>query len=128
MTEISRRALLRAGVFGVVLVPAVSARPAFGAAGPANLYIRSRFTPLLNAAFKMVGTTSSWSATLLQISDLPPAASGDKYRFGLTFRTPVAGPPQGSYTFRRSGFTATTLFVVPTDASRRSYQAVINRA
>jgi hypothetical protein len=40
----------------------------------------------------------------------------------------VAGPPQGTYLLRRAGFTTTTLFVVPSDASCHTYQAIINRA
>jgi hypothetical protein len=66
--------------------------------------------------------------TLSQVGDLPNAASGDNYRFGLTFRSYASGPPQGTYTLRRSGFKSTDLFVVPSDTSRRTYQAVINRA
>lgn len=127
MTETSRRAVLRAGAFGVVVAPFASVRTAFAAA-TTNLYTRSRFKPLINATFKLVDTTGSWSMTLSQVNDLPNAASGDNYRFGLTFRSSAAGPPQGTYTLRRSGFTSTTLFVVPSDASRRTYQAVINRA
>ena len=127
MTETSRRALLRAGAFGVVAAPFVSVRTAFAAA-TTNLYTRSRFKPLLNATFKLVDATGSWSLTLNQVSDLPSAAAGDNYRFGLTFRSTTTGPPQGTYTLRRSGFTSTTLFVVPSDTSRMTYQAVINRA
>jgi len=127
MTETSRRALLRAGAFGVVVAPFASVRTAFAAA-TTNLYTRSRFTPLLNKAFTLTGATGSWSVTLTQVSNLPQAASGDNYRFGLTFRTSVAGPPQGTFTLKRAGFTSTTLFVVPSDAGRRTYQAIVNRA
>jgi hypothetical protein len=129
MTKISRRAILRTGAVGIALAPFFSARAAFAALAPVkNLYIRSRFTPLRNATFLMASGTRTWSGTLTQISDLPPAAHGDIDRFGLTFHTSAAGPPQGTYSFRRFGFTATTLFVVPSDASRRTYQAIINRA
>lgn len=126
MTETSRRALLRAGAFGVVVAPFASVRTAFAAA-TTNLYTRSRFTPLLNNTFQLVSATRSLSVTLSQVSDLPQAASGDNQRFGITFRSSATGPPQGTYTLRRPGFTSTTLFVVPSDASRRTYQAVINR-
>jgi hypothetical protein len=127
MTETSRRALLRASALGVVVAPFASVRTAFAAA-TTNLYTRSRFTPLVNKTVKFAGPTGSWSMTLSQVSDLPQAAGGDNYRFGLTFRSPVAGPLQGTYTMQRSGFTSTSLFVVPSDTSRRTYQAVINRA
>jgi hypothetical protein len=127
MTETSRRALLRAGAFGAVAAPFASVRTAF-AATTTNLYTRSRFTPLRKATFKLAGATGTWSVTLSAVSDLPHAAPGDNYRFGLTFQSSVVGPPQGTYTLQRSGFTSTTLFVVPSDASRQTYQAVINRA
>jgi hypothetical protein len=127
MTETSRRALLRAGAFGVLVAPFTSVRAAFAAA-TTNLYTRSRFTPLVNKTVKFVGPTGSWSMTLSRISDLPHAARGDNYRFGLTFGSPAAGPPQGSYTLQRSGFTSTTLFVVPSDPGRTTYEGVINRA
>jgi hypothetical protein len=127
MRQVSRRAVLRAAALGVVLAPFVSARQAFAATTTTGRYARSRFIPMRGGTFTMAGATGAWSAKLNTISDLPSAAAGDDRRFGLTFRTSVAGPPQGTYTFRRPGFTATTLFVVPGDASHRSYQAIINR-
>lgn len=128
MTETSRRALLRAGVLGVALAPFASASPAFAAVASSGLYTRSRFTPLLNSRFKLVGKTGTWPMTLTQVTDLPQAPGGAEHRFGLTFHSSVAGPTQGSYILRRSRFTSTTLFVVPSDASRRTYQAVVNSA
>lgn len=127
MKEASRRALLRAGAFGVVVAPFASVRTAF-AATTTNLYTRSRFAPLLDRSFTLAGATGSWSAVLTQVSDLPQAAPGDNQRFALTFRTSAAGPPQGTLTAKRGGFTSTDLFVVPSDTSRRTYQAIINRA
>lgn len=125
MTDTSRRTLLRVGAFGALLAPLASVRTAFAAATTA-LYTRSRFTPLLNKAFTLVDTSGSWSVVLTQVSDLAHAAKGDNKRFGLTFRASVAGPPQGTYTLKRGGFTSTTLFVVPSDAGRRTYQAIVN--
>ncbi|MDT4974923.1 MAG: hypothetical protein QOG98_681 [Pseudonocardiales bacterium] len=127
MTDISRRALMGAGAFGIALAPFASAGAA-SAAVATNLYTRSRFRLLRTHKFTMANTTTTWPVTLTQITDLPPAAKGDNYRFGLTFHCAVAGPPQGTYLFRRSGFTTTTLFVVPSDSSCRTYQAIINRA
>lgn len=126
MTDTSRRTLLRAGVFGALLAPLVSVRTAFAAA-TTNLYSRSRFTKLVNAKFSLVTGTSTWSVTLVSISDLAGAARGDDNRYSLTFGSSVAGPTQGTYTLQRSGFTPTTLFVVPSDSARRTYQAIINR-
>jgi hypothetical protein len=129
MTETSRRTLLRVGAIGVVLAPFASARTAFAAVTTARgLYTRSRFTQLRGASFRLVGANGSWPVTLSRVSDLPHTRRGDKLCFGLTFRTKVAGPPQGSYVLRRSRFKSTTLFVVPSDANRRIYQAVVNGA
>lgn len=126
MTDTTRRALLRASAFGVLVAPLASVRTAFAAA-TTNLYTRSRFSPLINKSFTLVGATGSWSVVLTQVSDLPQAAKGDNQRFGLTLRSSVSGPPQDTYTLKRGGFTSTTLFVVPSDATRRTYQAIINR-
>lgn len=126
MTDTSRRVLLRAGAFGVLLAPLVSVRTALAAA-TTSPYSRSRFSKLQNAKFSLLGETSTWSVTLVSITDLAGAPSGDDNRYGLTFQSAVAGPPQGSYTLQRSGFTPTTLFVVPSDSARRTYQAIINR-
>lgn len=127
MIGTSRRVLLRTSAFGVVAAPFASVRSA-SAAATTDLYRRSRFAPLLNARFTLVDTTGSWSITLAQVSDIPQAAAGDARRFGLTFRAASVGPPQGTYTLGRRGFAPTTLFVVPSDASRRTYQAIINSA
>ena len=126
MTGTSRRTLLRAGAFGALLAPLVSVRTAF-AATTTNLYSRSRFTKLVNAKFSLVAGTSTWPVTLVSIADLPEAPRGDDNRYGLTFASSVAGPPQGTYILKRSGFTATELFVVPSDAGRRTHQATVNR-
>lgn len=126
MTDTSRRTLLRAGALGALLAPLVSVRSAFAAA-TTNPYSRSRFTKLQNAKFSLLGEASSWSVTLLSITDLAGAPRGDDNRYALTFQSAVAGPPQGSYTLQRGGFTPTLLFVVPSDSARRTYQAIVNR-
>lgn len=126
MTDISRRGLLGAGAFGLVLGPVVSGPVA--AAATQDLYVRSRFTPLLNKAFTLNAKSGIWRVTLTEIADLAHPASGARHCFSLSFRCSGAGPTQGSYSLRRSGFTSTTLFVVPSDAGRRTYQAVINSA
>ena len=125
MTTTSRRSLLRAGTLGAILATLVPARYA---AATTNLYSRSRFRKLKGTTFTLRSTTASWSVTLAGVSDLPGAPSGADNAFGLTFRSARGGPPQGTYTLVRSGFTATTLFVVPSDAARLTLQAVVNRA
>jgi hypothetical protein len=128
MTETSRRGLLLAGASAVLLAPFASARAATAAVPAKGLYTRSRFKPLRSKSFTLVGPTRSWRVRLTRVSDLPHARRGDTRSFGLTFRAKVAGPPQGTYVLRRSRFTSTTLFVVPSDASRRIYHAVVNGA
>jgi hypothetical protein len=126
VSEISRRSLIQAGVFSaaaVMLVP----ESASAATAAKNLLSRSRFQQYLNSGFTFASGTAKWSATLLQIGDLlPVVVANDDNRFSLTFRTDKVGPPQGTYTFSRPGFTATGLFVIP-DPTNRYYQAVINR-
>jgi hypothetical protein len=64
---------------------------------------------------------------LTKVGNLPNCHRGDAHAFSLTFRFGSTGPAQGSYVLRRPGFRATTLFIVPSDAGRRTYEAVIFR-
>lgn len=125
MTVLTRRVLLRAGAAMAALAPLTGAFTAHAAAD--NPYARSRWAKVRNATLTFSGAAGAWSATLVSVGDLPQAAAGDEGRFGLTFRTAAAGPGQGTYTVQRPGFAATQLFVVPGDASRRTYEAVVNR-
>ena len=127
MTETSRRALLRAGVVGLVAVPFTWSGTAFGEGTRESRYSRSRFTPRLGSSFRLVDATGSWRVRLTAVGDLPNALPGDEDRFSLTLGRASAGPPQGTYTLQRPGFTPTLLFLVPSDAGCRTYQAVINR-
>jgi hypothetical protein len=127
MTDTSRRTLLRAGVLGIVAGPAVTAVPAPGAAANARRYRRSRFTALRGSSFRLVAADGRWRVRLTAVGNLPNAARGDEDRFTVSFRCASGGPPQGTYSLERSGFTPTLLFVVPSDAARRNYRAVINR-
>lgn len=129
MTTPARPGRLRSGVIAVAaaVAPFASMSNAFGAAST-NLLARSRFTSYLNAAFKMSSTAGTWTATLVGIADLQPVlVTGDQNRFRLTFQTSAAGPAQQVCAFRRSGFTTTSLFVVPVDPTHRYYEAIINR-
>jgi hypothetical protein len=130
MTETSRRALLRAGASALFLAPFAWARPAaagFSTTTTGGTYARSRFTPMLNRSLRLYGPTGNWPVTLTSISDLTPSLAGSDKSFGLTFRSSVAGPPQGTYSLRGFRFTTTSLFVVPSP-DLRTYQAVINNA
>ena len=128
MTELSRRNLLVAGALGIVLAPFASAREAFAAGTTKRgLYRRSRFAPLRQRRFTVRGPDGTWSMRLVKVRNLPHSPRRDENRFALTFRCSRGGPPQGSYTLRRDKFAPTTLFLVPSDDSRRTYEAVIFR-
>jgi hypothetical protein len=128
MTDISRRGLIGAGAAGVILGALAPGSEAFAAVAPQRRYTRSRFTPLRGRRFKLTSGSRSTTVTLAKVSDLPYSRKGASGCFALTFRSATAGPPQGSYTLRRRGFAPTTLFVVPSDTSRRTYEAIVNRA
>ena len=90
-------------------------------------YSRARFLPMRRKRFRVDGPGGRWTARLLEISDLSSAQEGHDQAFGLMFRSQRRGPEQGSFTVRRTRFSPITLFLVPTDASRRNYYAVVNR-
>jgi len=125
MTDTSRRTLLRASAFGLLLAPLTSVRAAFAAT--TSLYSRSRFTKLTNARFTLSSTAGTWTVTLVKVSDLAGAPRRADNRFCLTFTSAAAGPVQGSYLLKRSGFTETELFVVPSDPARQTHQVIVNR-
>jgi hypothetical protein len=138
MSEISRRSLLGAGAFALVLGPLTA--PAEASAGTAttgaaavtrrrarNLYTRARFAAVRKQRFHLTGPGLRRAVRLTGIDNLSSRNRGDEHRFALTFRATKAGPPQGTYTLRRRGFAATPLFLVP-DAARRTYVAVVNQA
>ncbi|WP_193612956.1 DUF6916 family protein [Nocardioides lijunqiniae] len=124
MTHTSRRTLLGASASAVVLAPLAWAFPA-DASAP-RLYRRRRFKPLVRRSFRLTSKAGAWPVQLTAVTNLPRTAHGHQRRFALTFTSRTAGPPQGSYVLRRRGFQSTTLFVVPSDVTRRTYQAIIN--
>ena len=125
MKATSRRALLVASAWGVVAAPFVGAAEA--ATTKKNLYARGRFTALRRKAFRLEGAGGRWRVKLAEVGNLPNCKKLDQNAFSLTFRCGRTGPEQGSYVLRRPGFKATTLFLVPSDSGRRTYQAVIFR-
>jgi hypothetical protein len=128
MTETSRRALLFASVWGAVAAPFVGAAGASAAATTKRgLYARGRFTSLRRKTFRLEGAGRRWRVKLTNVGNLPNCRKQDQHAFSLTFRFGSAGPEQGSYVLRRQGFKPTTLFLVPSDARRRTYEAVIFR-
>ncbi|MCF6376705.1 twin-arginine translocation signal domain-containing protein [Nocardioides KLBMP 9356] len=125
MTEISRRTVLGASAAGAAVL-AVGGPADASPAQVRSLYTRRRFTRLRGRRFVLTDGTGSWTVTLTRVTDLAHARRGEQRSFALTFRRLSAGPPQGTYTLRRKGFRPTVLFVVPSDARRRTYQVVVN--
>jgi hypothetical protein len=126
MTELSRRNLIRTTIVGAALAPFATARSAFAAGSTKRtLYVRSRFSALRLRRFSVSGSGGRWAMRLVKVGNLPNSPRRDQHRFALTFRCSRGGPAQGSYTVRRAGFAPTTLFLVPSDERRRTYEAVI---
>jgi hypothetical protein len=128
MTSTTRRSLLRAGSLALVLAPMLLAPEVYAAATTRrDLYARTRFAALRRKTFRLEGAGRHWRVRLTDVKNLPHTPRKDQHRFSLTFRSGAAGPEQGSYVLRRPGFKPTTLFVVPSDRQRRTYEAVIFR-
>jgi len=128
MRETTRRTLLRAGAVGLAVAPVLVAPEVFAAATTGrDLYARGRFSSLRRKTFRLEAPARHYRVRLTKVGNLPNTSRGDQHRFTLTFRCGSAGPEQGSYVLRRAGFRPTTLFLVPIDAGRRTYEAVIFR-
>ena len=128
MTELTRRAVLgasAAGAAALALAPSAEASAA-GAAAVRDLYTRRRFTRLRGKKFLLSDGSRTWAVKLTHVQDLEHAARGTQRSFALRFRRATPGPPQGTYTLRRNGFSPTVLFVVPSDVRRRTYEVVVN--
>lgn len=141
MTELTRRTVLATGATGAAV--AVVGLPELAGATPAappaarpaaaprytretKLYRRKRFVQQRKQRFRVTGPGTSIKLTLVSVTDLPLVAKGSNRSFELTFTAPRRGPEQGTYTFQRRRFAATSLFLVPTDETRRRYRATIN--
>jgi hypothetical protein len=139
-TEVSRRSVIGVGAAGLaatavgIEIPQATAAPTApkGAAAPtftanAALYTRSRFTPLKRKGFSLVLGGRGIPVVLREIADIDGARAGAEEAFRLTFSAKGAPPAQGTYSLRRSGFAATSVFVVP-DPERGGVTAIINSA
>lgn len=127
MLNISRRALLGAGLVTAAAAPFAGLRLADAASW--RPMSRATWLPHLGHAFTMSSDVTSVRVLLDAIGDLPHAAAGDDAHFDLTFRLlQHGGPGQDTFAFHRSGFRRTSLFVVPSGQDPQSYRAVINKA
>jgi hypothetical protein len=128
MTTATRRSLLRAGALGAVFAPLLLAPEVYAAATTRrDLYARTRFSALRRKTFRLDGAGRHWRVRLIKVGSLANCHKSDPHAFSLTFHSGAAGPEQGSYVLRRPGFRPTTLFLVPSDRNRRTYEAVIFR-
>lgn len=128
MTSTTRRSLLRAGAVGAALAPLLLAPEVYAAATTRrDLYTRTRFVALRRKTFRLTGAGRHWRVRLTDVRNLPNCSRKDPHAFSLTFRSRVAGPEQGSYVLQRPGFRPTTLFLVPSDRARRTYEAIVFR-
>jgi hypothetical protein len=139
MTDLTRRTVLATGATGAAvavvglpdLAGATPLAPARPAAAPrytreTKLYRRKRFVQQRKQRFRVTGPGTAIKMTLVAVTDIPLVAKGSNRSFELTFTAPRRGPEQGTYTFQRRRFKATSLFLVPTDDTRRRYRATIN--
>ncbi|MCW2738048.1 twin-arginine translocation signal domain-containing protein [Nocardioides sp.] len=126
MTDLSRRTVLGASAAGAAVLAAGPVAEASAAPAAKDLYTRRRFTRLRGRTFLLTSPAGSWRVKLTNVNDLTHAARGEQHSFALTFRRATPGPPQGTYTLRRPGFSPTVLFVVPSDRRRRTYEVVVN--
>ena len=129
MTPTTRRALLRTGCPGARLSLRCSWRPrstprrrpgATSTPAAASAALRRK-------TFRLEGRGPALAGEADRGREPAPRKQEGPARFSLTFRSGSAGPEQGSYVLRRPGFRPTTLFVVPSDATRRTYEAVVFR-
>ncbi len=142
MTDLSRRSVLGATASGVaVAVVGVPAAPDLAVAAPLpahavpaargytrerSLYRRKRFAKLRTKKFTVVVPGGRMRMTLVRVANIQGVEKGSKRSFELTFAAPRKGPVQGTYLVERRRFAATSLFLVPTDDTRRTYRAVVN--
>ena len=128
MTSTTRRTLLGASVIGAIVAPVLLAPDAYAAATTRrSLYARTRFSALRRKTFRLDGAGRHWRVRLTDVGNLRNCTKKDPHTFSLTFRAGSTGPEQGSYVLRRPGFKPTTLFLVPSDPDRLTYEAVIFR-
>jgi hypothetical protein len=129
--HMSRRAFVRDSAAAVVLLTAVPlswAQSAYAASGKA--LVRSTFTPLLGATFRMTGGGDDFDVVLAEINDVVPVLRpNDQNRFAAVFSAPAGRQrTQGIRSLYHPNIGHIALFVASVDrgveASR--YEAVVN--
>lgn len=140
LPTVSRRQLLRGGLFGLGALVAVSSWPsllglAFKTRVPAELTSAS-FASHIGSTFRArVEANRSVDLKLVQVTQLPRPPGGvipasNREGFTLQFAGPSADPfKQGTYTVEHSALGTSQIFLVPTRpaGSNQPYEAVFNR-
>jgi hypothetical protein len=127
----SRRAFVRDSAAAVLLtaVPLSWAQTAFAARGTA--LVRSTFTPLLGATFRMTGGGVDFDVVLVEINDLRPVARpDDQDRFAAVFSAPAGRQRmQGVRSLYHPNVGRIALFVASVDQGAKAsrYEAIVNR-
>jgi hypothetical protein len=135
MTDLSRRRVIGAGAaaiaagalgVGVPFIGAPGARAADATYTSAeSLYRRSRFAPLRGKGFSVTRNGTGTPVTLAEVADLANGRAGSQEQFRLTFTVKGTLPGQGTYTVRRPGFAATSIFLVP-ESGRKALTAIVD--
>jgi len=126
MVVISRRRVLQSVPAAAVAtaLTTVGAGTAVAAKAPADPLSRSRWSGLVGSSFTAKSATSTWSARLSSIDDLPGSTGSDR-SYALHF-TSTTSWREDTYGVSRAGFTTTQLHLVP-GPSGQTWTAVVNR-
>ena len=140
LPTISRRQLLRGGLFGLGALVAVSSWPSLlGLASKARVAAEltsASFASQLGTTFRVrVEPNRSVDLKLVQVTHLPRPTGGvvpasGREGFILQFTGPSANPfKQGTYTVEHSALGTSQIFLVParSTGSAQPYEAVFNR-
>lgn len=92
---------------------------------PTDPLSRARWASLVGSTSTPKSATSAWSARLSTREDLPGATQGSDRRYVLRF-TSTSAAVEGTFSFSRSGLSATSVHLVP-GSKGRSWTGVVNR-
>ena len=124
MVVISRRRVLQSVPVSLAAVALPAGTAGAAVKAPTNPLSRSRWTPLVGSTFTAASASTSWSARLASIDDLPGSPGSDR-RYALRF-TSTSSRPEETYSLSRPGFSATPLHLV-CGTTGRTWTAVVNR-
>jgi len=129
--DLTRRTVLGAGATALAAAVVAGPAPAEAAATRAttravSLYRRKRWAKQRRRSFLVTGPGVKLRMTLTAVRNIPHTTAGSQRSFELVFRASRRGPESGTFDLKRSRFARTSLFLVPTDETRRTYRATVN--